>query len=80
MDPMFVICPTINQDVIKEYDNKFAKARGKCDVHCSLECAGSAGETECHDSKLELTEVSLKGRLIFFSSFERNLVETCSQV
>jgi hypothetical protein len=77
---MFFPRGAVDQNIIEEYNNTFAKKWLECSVHGALEGVGCSSEAECHDCKLEVAPMGLESCLVFLPGREAYLVEACTQV
>jgi hypothetical protein len=60
---MLLICGTVDEDVIKEYNDKTVEEWLKNGIHCGLKGRWCVTKTERHDAKLIVALVGSKCRL-----------------
>jgi hypothetical protein len=74
MSNMFLICPTVYQDIVKENNNAFMQEWSKGGVHCSLKSSRSTRQAEGNHRELIVASMSGKGYFELFTHLESNLM------
>ena len=68
-------CFAVDQDIVKEDQDKLPETRSKSCVHGILEGPRGSGEAEGHNPKFKLTKVCLEGSFEFVPRFHADLVK-----
>ena len=68
-------CFAVDQDIVKEDQDKLPKTGSKCGIHGVLEGTRCSSEAEGHNPKFKLTKVCLEGSFEFVARFHADLVK-----
>ena len=71
---MFSPCFTVDEDIIKKYQNEFLQIGSEYFIHQALECGRSISETKGHDQKLIVAIMCAKSYFRDISLMNPNLM------